>query len=48
MKVKNWMNPDPVVINSDALLQDAFKLMTENAIRHLPVMSGDELVGFIT
>ena len=48
MKVKNWMHPDPVVIERDALLQEAIELMQVHSIRHLPVMDGDELLGFIT
>lgn len=48
MKVKNWMHPDPIVIDRDALLQEAVELMQEHSIRHLPVMDGDELLGFIT
>ncbi|MBU0481980.1 MAG: CBS and ACT domain-containing protein [Proteobacteria bacterium] len=48
MKVKNWMHPDPVVVQRDTLLQEAVALMQEHSIRHLPVMEGDELVGFIT
>jgi acetoin utilization protein AcuB len=48
MKVKNWMKSDPVTIERSALLQDAAELMEEHAIRHLPVVEDDELVGFIT
>jgi acetoin utilization protein AcuB len=48
MKVKNWMKSDPVTIERSALLQEAVELMEEHAIRHLPVVEGDQLVGFIT
>jgi len=48
MKVKNWMKVNPVTIERTALLQAAAELMGEHAIRHLPVVDGDQLVGFIT
>jgi len=48
MKVKNWMKVNPVTIERTALLQEAAALMEEHAIRHLPVVEDDQLVGFIT
>lgn len=48
MKIKNCMKKDPVTISRTALVQDAIKLMKMHSIRHLPVMEGDKLVGFIT
>lgn len=48
MKVKNWMKADPVTVERTALLQEAAELMEEHAIRHLPVVADDRLVGFIT
>lgn len=48
MKVKNWMKSDPVTIERSALVQEAAELMEEHAIRHLPVVDGEQLVGFIT
>lgn len=49
MKIKNWMQADPVTIDRQALLQDASSLMKEHSIRHLPVVDDEEsMVGFIT
>jgi len=48
MKVKNWMKTDPVTIERTTPLQDAVQLMKEHGIRHLPVIDGEQLVGFIT
>lgn len=48
MKVKNWMKADPVTINRTVLIQEAAELMKEYGIRHLPVVAGDQLEGFIT
>ena len=42
------MKKDPVTINRTALLQDASGLMKKHDIRHLPVMEGEQLVGFVT
>lgn len=48
MKVKNWIHSEPITIHRTALLQEAVELMKEFNIRHLPVIDGGELVGFIT
>ncbi|NOX25071.1 MAG: CBS domain-containing protein [Deltaproteobacteria bacterium] len=48
MKVKNWIRKNPVVISRSALLPAAVLLMKEHNIRHLPVVDGGQLVGFIT
>ena len=48
MKVKNWMMVDPVTIERTKLIQEADELMKKHSIRHLPVVDGEQLVGFIT
>jgi acetoin utilization protein AcuB len=48
MKIKNWMQLEPITIDRQALLQDASALMKEYGIRHLPVVDEDTMVGFIT
>ncbi|MEN8134205.1 MAG: CBS domain-containing protein [Thermodesulfobacteriota bacterium] len=48
MKVKNWMKADPVTIGRTMLIQEAAELMKKHSIRHLPVVDGDRLEGFIT
>jgi len=48
MKVKNWIKNDPYTITRTALLQDAVAMMKKHNIRHLPVVDGDDLAGFIT
>ena len=42
------MKKNPVTISRTALLQDASNLMKKHDIRHLPVMEGEQLVGFVT
>lgn len=48
MKVKQSMTKDVVTIGKDALLQEAGILMKKHAIRHLPVVENEQLIGFIT
>jgi len=43
-----FMTPFPHSIDVDAPLADAHKLMREHRFRHLPVMSGGEIVGVLT
>jgi acetoin utilization protein AcuB len=43
-----FMTPFPHWIDVDAPLEDAHKLMREHRFRHLPVMSGGEIVGVLT
>lgn len=48
MRIKNWMRANPVTIGRTMLIQDAAELMKKHSIRHLPVVAGDQLEGFIT
>ena len=48
MKVKNWMNKNLVTITPDAGLRDAIEIMHHHSIRHLPVLDGGEMLGFVT
>ena len=43
-----FMTPFPHSIDVDAPLENAHKLMREHRFRHLPVMSGGEIVGVLT
>jgi acetoin utilization protein AcuB len=47
-KVKDWMTDDPITATSDMTLPQAYRLMKENDIRHLPVIENGELVGIVT
>jgi CBS domain-containing protein len=46
--VKNWMTNDVVTVDPDTSVPDAHKLMSDNAIRRLPVIKKGRLVGIIT
>ncbi len=48
MIVKEIMNKAPITISPDTTLCDAYKLMQEKNIRHLPVLENDKLVGIVT
>ena len=45
MLVRDIMRSPAVVISPETTLQDAYKTMREQGIRHLPVVEGDRLVG---
>ncbi|MDB4948989.1 MAG: acetoin utilization protein AcuB [Gemmatimonadetes bacterium] len=48
MLVKNRMTRDPVAVSPDHTLAAAQQLTQEHRIRHLPVVSGGELVGILS
>lgn len=48
MLIREVMHPDPLTISPETPLCDAYKLMQDNGIRHLPVMENDKLVGIVT
>jgi len=47
-KVKDYMEKRLVTVNPDEDIYDALILMRDNNIRHLPVVSGDKMVGLLT
>ena len=46
--VKNWMTKNVITIPVDTSLPEAHKLMTDKAIRRLPVVKNGRLVGIVT
>lgn len=48
MLINEIMKKEPVTINFDVKLSDAYKLMNGKKIRHLPVMKNGRLVGVVT
>ena len=48
MLIREVMHPDPVTVSPDARLKDAYKLMEEQNIRHLPVVDNETIVGIVT
>jgi acetoin utilization protein AcuB len=48
MQVQNWMNPDTVTVDEDTPVVKVLDILEQNDIGHLPVMSGNRLVGIIS
>lgn len=48
MTVREWMSPDPLSVTPDATIAEARELMAAEGFRHLPVVSGERLIGIIS
>ena len=46
--VGDLMTPCPFSVQADATVQEAKRVMYGNSVRHLPVMSGERVVGILT
>lgn len=47
-QIQKYMSTNPQTINADLLLKDAKKMMSEEGIRHLPVLRAAEVVGLLS
>jgi CBS domain-containing protein len=47
-RVRQWMTPDPITITPDFALEEAAQIMLDNGFRHLPVMEGTTVVGYVS
>lgn len=48
MKVRNWMQRDPISVGSDTLVTEAKRILAENNTNALPVLDDGKLRGVIT
>ena len=48
MLIREVMHPDPVTISPDTQLKEAYKVMEEKSIRHLPVVDKGKIAGIVT
>ncbi|MGQ9508518.1 MAG: CBS and ACT domain-containing protein [Thermodesulfobacteriota bacterium] len=48
MRIKDFMTKNPITVDSETLVLDASKIMSENNIRRLPVVDKGKLLGIIT
>jgi acetoin utilization protein AcuB len=48
MLIREVMHPDPVTVSFDTVLSEAYKIMQEKNIRHLPVMQNEKITGVVT
>jgi len=46
--VSEILSPNLVVATLDSTVEECMRLMTENRVRHLPVVEGDELAGIVS
>lgn len=48
MLIREVMHPDPITVTSKSKLNEAYKIMMDKNIRHLPVMNEEKIVGIVT
>ena len=48
MLIREVMHPDPVTVSFDTKLSEAYKIMQERNIRHLPVIQNNKVAGVVT
>jgi acetoin utilization protein AcuB len=48
LSVGRWMSKRVYTTRPDSCLIDAFEMMRDNRIRHVPVLDGDKLVGIVS
>src|SRR5260370_41933422 len=48
MTARDLMTPDPITIAPDASISDAWHLMSEHDLRHVPVVQDGALVGMLS
>ena len=46
--IRKYMTTTPFTVDAEVSIKDASKLMQDKDIRHLPVLSGDNLVGILS
>ncbi len=47
-RIGEIMTEDPITVSPESTIDDCMRLMTNKFIRHLPVVSGDKLIGIIS
>ncbi len=47
-RIEEIMTDDPITVSPESTIDDCMRLMTNKFIRHLPVVSGDKLIGIIS
>ncbi len=48
MLIREIMHPDPLTITPSTTLCDAYKMMQDKGIRHLPIIENEKLIGIVT
>ncbi len=47
-QINEVMTENPITVSPNSTIDDCMRLMTNKFIRHLPVVSGDKLIGIIS
>jgi CBS domain-containing protein/RNA polymerase-binding transcription factor DksA len=47
-RIHDWMTYKPLTVSGETAAAEAFDLMLENGIRHLPVLEAEELIGILS
>jgi CBS domain-containing protein len=48
MTVRDWMTPNPITVDPQTPINEAYSIMKKNRIRRLPVVDREKLVGIVT
>ncbi len=46
-RAREWMTAEPIAVSVEATAEDAFLLMSEHGIHHLPVVDGERPIGML-
>ena len=46
-RAREWMTAEPIAVSVEATVEDAFLLMAEHGIHHLPVVDGERPIGML-
>ena len=46
-RAREWMTAEPIAVSVNATVEDAYLLMAEHGIHHLPVVDGERPIGML-
>jgi len=46
--VERFITPDPIFADESASVDELWRLMDQNDVRHLPIVRGDDVVGLVS
>lgn len=48
LPVEEFTTPDPVTAFTETPIEELIRIMSENGVRHVPILSGDQVVGVVS